>query len=81
MRQSCGFGLALVLAGCQPTTPVDTVESLVADPQRLEEVQRQCKLDHAKVGQAACSAASEAYRRRFMGDGKAKDTPKASDQE
>lgn len=72
MRRNYGLWLALALVGCQPAAPVDTVESLVADPARLEEVQRQCKLDYAGTGAALCDAASEAYRVRFMGDGKDK---------
>lgn len=65
--RNCGCWLALILVGCQPSAPADTVESLAADPERLKEVQRQCRLDYAKAGDALCNAASEAYRRRFMG--------------
>lgn len=36
---------------------------------------RLCQEDHAKMGDATCNAASEAFRRRFMGDGKGKYTP------
>lgn len=68
MQRNYGFWLALILIGCQPSTPTDTVESLVADPERLKEVQRQCRLDRARLGDAVCDAASEAFRRRFMGD-------------
>lgn len=73
MRANCGFCLALVLVGCQPSAPTDTVESLTVDAARLKEVQQQCKQDRAKLGDAVCKAASEAYRRRFMGEVKAKD--------
>lgn len=76
MLRDRGLWLALLLVSCSPTAPVDTVESLVAEPARLKEVQRQCKLDHARVDADVCAAASEAYRRRFMGDGRAKDGPK-----
>lgn len=68
MQRYYGLWIALILIGCQPATPTDTVESLVADPERLKEVQRQCRLDRAKMDDEACSAASEAFRRRFMGD-------------
>ncbi|MCD9026630.1 EexN family lipoprotein [Luteimonas sp. BDR2-5] len=67
--RNCGPFLALILVGCQPAPPADTVESLVADPERLQEVQRQCRQDYAKAGEVLCNAASEAYRRRFMGGG------------
>jgi len=67
--------LVLVLTACEKPAPTDTVESLVANPERLKEVQRLCREDHAKMGDALCNAASEARRRRFMGDGKSKYTP------
>lgn len=61
---------ASLLVGCQQTAPGDTADSLTANPERLKEIERQCKADHAKVGDALCNAASEARRRRFMGDSK-----------
>ena len=75
MLRNCGFWLALILVGCQPSPPADTVESLMADPERLKEVQRECRLDYAQAGAALCNAASEAYRRRFMGRGATDDKP------
>lgn len=65
----------LALVACSPPGSADTTESLAADPQRLKDVMRQCKTDRAKVGEATCTATSEAWRRRFMGDGKAKYSP------
>ena len=59
-----------LIAGCGKSRPTDTVESLVANPDRLKELRAQCKADHAKVGDAVCAAVSEATRRRFMGGGK-----------
>ena len=64
-----------LLTACGQSAPTDTVESLVANPERLKEVQRLCKEDHARMGDATCNAAAEAFRRRFMGDGKGKYTP------
>ena len=72
--------LALVLAACEKSAPTDTVESLVAHPERLKEVERLCRADHVKRGDALCNAASEARRRRFMGDGKSKYTPQPAPQ-
>jgi hypothetical protein len=66
--------IIVLLVACQQPAPTDTVESLAANPERLKEVERQCKADHAKMGDALCNAAGEARRRRFMGDGK-RDTP------
>jgi hypothetical protein len=68
--------VVLTLAACENSAPTDTVDSLVANPERLSEVQRLCKDDPGKVGDAECAAASEAYRRRFMGDGKTQYTPR-----
>lgn len=61
--------LILSLAACQQSTSTDTVDSLVANPGRLKEVQRLCKENHAKMGDATCNAVAEATRRRFMGNG------------
>ena len=61
--------VALVLAGCGKPVPIESVESLVADPERLKELRAQCKTNHAKVGDAQCNAVAEATRRRFMGGG------------
>jgi hypothetical protein len=66
--------VVLTLTACE-NSPADTVDSLVANPKRLGEVQRLCKEDPGKLGDAECAAASEAYRRRFMGDGKTQYAP------
>lgn len=76
MKQLLVIAFALSVAACGKSTPADTVESLVANPNRLKELRAQCKADHTKVGDAVCAAVSEATRRRFMGDGK---SPYAND--
>jgi len=79
MKQVLSISLVLLIsliAGCSKSVPTDTVESLVANPERLKELRAQCKADHAKVGDTVCAAVSEATRRRFMGDGK---SPYAND--
>lgn len=68
----------LLLAACGKPAPIESVESLVADPQRLKELRAQCKADHAKVGDAQCNAVAEATRRRFFGSGGPSYTPPAS---
>ena len=70
--------VALALAACGKPAPIESVESLVADPARLKELRAQCKADHAKVGDAQCNAVAEATRRRFLGSGGPKYTPPAS---
>lgn len=57
---------ALALAACGKPAPIESVESLVANPDRLKELRAQCKADHAKVGDAQCNAVAEATRQRFM---------------
>ena len=59
----------LLLAACHQRAPTESVESLMANPERLKDVRAQCKADHAKVGDALCNMAAEATRRRFMGSG------------
>ena len=59
----------LLLAACSKPAPTESVESLMANPERLKDVRAQCKADHAKVGDALCNMAAEATRRRFMGSG------------
>ena len=60
---------ALLLVGCSRREPAETVESLVANPERLKALRAQCKADHGSVGEAQCGAVAEATRRRFMGSG------------
>ena len=71
---------ALVLAGCGKSEPsrsaIESVESLVANPERLKELRAQCKADHARVGDAQCNAVAEATRQRFMSGGQ---SPYAND--
>jgi putative hemolysin len=59
----------LLLAACSKPEPTETVESLMANPERLKLLRTQCKADHDKMGDALCNRAAEATRRRFMGSG------------
>jgi len=68
---------AMLLVACSKPAPIESVESLVANPDRLKELRAQCKADHAKVGDDQCSAVAEATRRRFFGSGGPKHTPAA----
>ena len=69
MKQLLIIGLVLLVSACDEPAPADTPESLAADPLRLKDLRAQCKVDHAKVGDAVCNAVAEATRRRFMGSG------------
>ena len=60
---------AVLLAACGKPEPAESVESLMANPERLKDIRAQCQDDHDKVGDALCNMAAEATRRRFMGSG------------
>jgi len=75
MNRTCILLSILTFVACGKTAPLDTVDSLVADPERLKAVMQQCREVHAKTGDALCNAASEAFRRRFIGNGKGQYTP------
>jgi hypothetical protein len=53
------------------------VDELVANPERIKEIQRQCKEDRAKVGDELCMRAAAAAERRFFGDGRSRRKPVA----
>lgn len=61
--------LAILLTACSQSVPTETVESLVANPERLKELRQQCKADRAKLGDTLCNAVAEATRKRFYGNG------------
>ncbi|AVO48974.1 MULTISPECIES: EexN family lipoprotein [Burkholderiales] len=62
------LAVAATLAACGRSQPSETVEFLVAHPERIKEIQRQCKEERAKVGEELCRRAAEAANRRFFGD-------------
>ena len=66
---------AVMLAACGQPEPSETVESLAANPERLKELRRQCKLERAKLGDELCNRVAEATRKRFYGDGNVPYTP------
>lgn len=76
--------LAVMLVACsksEPTettgtsSPTETVDSLVANPERLKELRQQCKTDRAKLGDELCNRVAEATRKRFYGNGNTPYTP------
>lgn len=60
--------MAAVLTACGPSQSTENVDALVANPERIKTIQRQCKEDRAKVGEELCRRAAEAANRRFFGD-------------
>ena len=84
MKKIISLLLAATLVACgkpEPTVtsnssaPTETVESLVANPERLKVLRQQCKTDRAKLGDELCNRVAEATNRRFLGDGKTPYTP------
>ena len=51
--------MVAALTGCGPSQPTETVDFLVAHPERLKEVQRLCKEDRAKAGEELCRRAAK----------------------
>lgn len=81
MNKSMLLLLVAILTACGKPEPIETVESLVANPERLKELRQQCKTDRAKLGDELCNRAADATNRRFFGSGKTpynppRDTPK-----
>lgn len=68
-RLGSGIALTLVLAACDKQQPTETVESLMANPDRLKQLREQCKTERSKLGDELCARVAEASKRRFFGDG------------
>ena len=57
---------ALLLAACGKSAPIESAEALAENPERLKELQAECRADRARVGEAQCMAVADAVRKRFM---------------
>ncbi len=84
MKKIIPFLLAATLMACGKPEPTETdsssaaaetVESLVANPERLKVLRQQCKTDRVRLGDELCNRVAEATNRRFLGDGKTPYTP------
>ena len=75
MKKIILFLLVAVLTGCGPSEPIETVELLASNPERLKELRQQCKLDRAKLGDELCNRVAEATRKRCYGAGNVPYTP------
>ncbi|HCL4047873.1 hypothetical protein OSH04_14650 [Alcaligenes sp. A-TC2] len=58
--------LAVLLTACGQQPAEDLAATLAADPVRLKALRAQCEADRPTVGEDACRAAAEAFRRRFF---------------
>lgn len=63
MRKLTVLLLALMMTACGESAPTETVESLIADPERLAELREQCRDNPAALGDELCNAVAEATRR------------------
>jgi len=61
-----GVLLAGLLVACNQRPPDNLADALTADPVRLKALRAQCAADRKAVGEDACRAAAEAFRRRFF---------------
>lgn len=81
MKRLTPLLLVAALTACGPSEPseqqgnVPTVNELVADPERLKELRRQCKTERPTMGEVLCNRVAEATNKRFFGDGKVPYTP------
>lgn len=57
------------------TQPTDTLESLLANPERRKELREQCRLNRAELGDKLCNIVAEATNKAFLGDGEVPYTP------
>ncbi|WP_228403702.1 MULTISPECIES: EexN family lipoprotein [Diaphorobacter] len=57
---------ALLLTACGKSAPTESAEALAENPERLKELQAECRVDRARVGEAQCMAVADAMRKRFM---------------
>lgn len=53
----------------------DTVESLLANPERRKELREQCRINRAKLGDELCNIVGVANTKAFLGDGEVPYTP------
>lgn len=58
--------LAVLLTACGQQPAENLAEALAADPARLKALRAQCAADRQAMGEDACRAAAEAFRRRFF---------------
>ena len=58
--------LAVLLTACGQQPAENLADALAADPVRLKALRGQCAVDRQAMGEDACRAAAEAFRRRFF---------------
>ena len=66
MRKLTVLSLALMMTACGESAPTETVESLIADPERLAELREQCRDNPAALGDELCNAVAEEIGRAHV---------------
>jgi len=64
-----GVAIGVALGGAVSEAWAEDAASLLADPQRLDEVQRGCKVNAPWATEMLCREAAQAIRLRFRGQG------------
>ena len=64
-----GLAIGFALGGAVHEAHAEAATSLVANPRRLDEVQRGCKVNAPWATEALCREAAQAIRLRFRGQG------------
>lgn len=72
---ACGEKPVSTASPFAETPLTDTVESLLANPERLKKLRKQCRINRAEAGDALCNVVGEANTRAFLGDGEVPYTP------
>lgn len=69
--------LAACSQGVSPTEPepTETLEWLLANPERLKDLRKQCRINRGELGDALCNIVGEANNKAFLGDGEVPYTP------
>ena len=75
MKKLTVLSLTLMMTACGEPAPTETVESLIANPERLAALREQCRDNPVALGDELCNAVAEATRQRFMADGDVPYTP------
>lgn len=78
MKKTVPLVLAIVLVACSKATSVDTVESLMTNPDRLRAVEQKCESNDSSISPNECRIASEARHKLFMGNGPQYTPPKTT---
>ena len=72
---ACGDRPASTAGPAAEIPPTETVEFLLANPERHKTLRDQCRVNRAEVGDELCNIVGEANNKAFLGDGEVPYTP------